>query len=186
MLALFSLALLLLPVVASAQEDVLRPRIPSGLFTPVTIGIEGGLNYNFFGQDLVFSPTASPESPLNVFESGTGISPYAALVIDLPLNSWLALQVKGTFDAKRFGNKESGKADCPGPVISTIVDVETDYEVTANYAGVGLGLRIDASPDVFVTVGPIVHFRVGDAIHDRTETISRLLATASGSTSLGI
>lgn len=171
-LTLLASIFLLLSNPAAAQEDVLRPRRASTLFKPVTIGLEGGLNFNLFSQTITQTPVI-PESFLNALKSGSGISPYVGIVIDLPLSSSLALQVRGTYDSKTFGNKQSAKFDCPGVVSGVeVIDVDVEYTVTANYGGLGLDLRVDATPNLFFTVGPVAHFLLSDPTVKLTETIT--------------
>jgi hypothetical protein len=165
------LLLLTLVLSATAQEDVLRPRIPSSLFKPITIGVEGGVNFNLFSQTLEQNPVI-PGSVLNIFKSGSGFSPFAALMIDLPLTPSLALQLKGTYDAKTFGNTISALYDCPNDIGTVdIANVDAEYTVNVSYVGIGAALRINATPEIFATIGPIAHFRINDAELATTATI---------------
>jgi hypothetical protein len=172
---LFSLlVLLVLSPTLFAQEDVLRPRIPDGLFKPVTLGFELGANFNMFSQTIeqVQQTPFVPDTWTEAHKTGTGFSPYAGLMVDLPLGKLISLQFKGTFDSKRFGNTERIKYDSPllpGGIRS--MDVDWEYSVLVNYIGAGFAVRVNPTPELFATIGTIAHFRLADAENEGTQTI---------------
>ena len=104
-----------------SQEDVLRPR-NSGKASekseksdfkrkPFYIGVEGGLNTNFYSQNISWYPVVVDQSINNALASGLGFSPYIAAFIDLSLsNSW-SFQGRLTYDVKSFSNKYTGTID---------------------------------------------------------------------------
>jgi hypothetical protein len=155
-----------------AQEDVLRPRIiPGNFLKPITLGLEVGGNFNMFSQTIEQDPVV-PDTWLEAHKTGTGISPYVGLMVDVPLGKLVSLQVKGTYDSKSFGNTERIKYDSPlllGGIKS--MDVDWEYSVQVNYIGAGLAARVNVTPELFATVGTIAHFRVTDASIEGTQTI---------------
>jgi hypothetical protein len=165
------LVLLVLSPTLYAQEDVLRPRIPDGLFKPVTLGLEVGSNFNMFSQTVEQTPVV-PDTWLEAHKSGTGFSPYAGLMVDLPLGKLISLQFKGTFDSKHFGNTERIKHDNQSPTGGfRSMDVDWEYSVDVNYIGAGAAIRVNPTPELFATVGTIAHFLLADASFEGTRTI---------------
>ena len=94
---------------ATSQEDVLRPKGKPGGYeflkdrNPIILGVEGGLNLNFFSQKAVWEPNY-PNTAWNAVKSGFGISPFMSFLVDFPLNSNLGIQLKATADFKYFEN----------------------------------------------------------------------------------
>lgn len=176
---LSSLAFLLLTANLSiAQEDVLRPNKPgdaerSRKKRPLSIGLDLGINYNFFSQDVqgIF-----PDSRHDVFSSGDGIAPVVALYVDIPITDKLGVEIGASYEGKDFGNSETGIAEC---VIvdefgfATIVDsrIEKEYDISVAYFGLSALLRYDITSRLFVMAGPVLHFQAGDAENTETDII---------------
>ncbi|HCN05144.1 MAG TPA: hypothetical protein DIS79_05940 [Bacteroidetes bacterium] len=191
----------------SAQsEDVLRPKgrpgssssdnTTSSSSRPITIGIEAGLNFNFFGQDISRQPFVSGDptvtnSPEEVLGSGFGVSPTIGVFVDVPVSSSIGIQGRVAYDRKSYGNTRRGVVDAfvqqtpvrvqpidGSPNLPSnihgfndgIVAMDTEAEVSfaMNTIAVAVIGRFDIWKSLYVTFGPYAHFVMGDAT--RTDT----------------
>jgi hypothetical protein len=144
-----------------AQEDVLRPHLPPRF----TLGFEAGASYNMLTMDIART-VGFTDSPYDAYESGTGVSPYAFASIDYALSKNAGIMLKLGLDRKSFGNERTGLADCviPRPGGSLIYDTTRErlqYTVSSNFFAAGLEGRYDLTPELFATLGPVMHVRVG-------------------------
>jgi hypothetical protein len=164
-------ALALLPLLLYAQEDVLRPR-GAPVFepwtearTPIRLGLEGGISWNSASQSINYAgvqPT-SP-TPMDIFKSGSGISPAAAAAVDIGIAPKLGLQFKLGYEQKKWSNSGTKIADCQDledPFFVGLVNVQSRYTVQANYLAIGAALRYDLTPQLWLTIGPVYHRLLG-------------------------
>ncbi len=163
-------ALALLPLLLYAQEDVLRPR-GAPVFepwtearTPIRLGLEGGISWNSASQSINYyagvQPT--PPTPMDIFKSGSGISPAAAAAVDIGIAPKLGLQFKLGYEQKKWSNSGTKIADCEDPFGNVSpVSVQSHYTVQANYLAIGAALRYDLTPQLWLTVGPVYHRLLG-------------------------
>jgi hypothetical protein len=112
-------ALALLPLLLYAQEDVLRPR-GAPVFepwtearTPIRLGLEGGISWNSASQSINYTRVQpTPPTPMDIFKSGSGISPAAAAAVDIGIAPKLGLQFKLGYEQKKWSNSGTKIADC--------------------------------------------------------------------------
>jgi hypothetical protein len=165
-----------------SQEDVLRPR-NSGKASasseksdfkrrPFYIGVEGGLNTNFYSQNLAWSSPV-PNSVYNAYSSGLGFSPYFAALIDLPLSSSWSLQGRLTYDAKSFSNSYTGIVDNYDVNSGTTSDAseEMKYTATCAYFGISIFLRYDLTDNLFLVFGPTIQLPLDRLDQTNTQTL---------------
>jgi hypothetical protein len=162
-------ALALLPLLLYAQEDVLRPR-GAPVFepwtearTPIRLGLEGGISWNSASQSINYAGVQpTPPTPMDIFKSGSGISPAAAAAVDIGIAPKLGLQFKLGYEQKKWSNSGTKIADCEDP-FGTVspVSVQSRYTVQANYLAIGAALRYDLTPQLWLTVGPVYHRLLG-------------------------
>ncbi|MCZ2131853.1 MAG: outer membrane beta-barrel protein [Bacteroidetes bacterium] len=160
--------------VAAGDEDVLRPsgspteRHISGAGARASrqmiLGFEGGINYSMFSQTLTRTGFMLPDSPENVLESGTGISPYFGITADFPIVKSVGLQIRALYDAKKVGREISAAADGTNDFSFEIVNVPLTSKYTLDMTNLttAFALRVDLTPSVFITAGPMAQFTVGD------------------------
>lgn len=182
---------LVVATTALAQEDVLRPHGRAGgddgtssfrtrtSKTPVAVGIDAGINYSFFSQDL--SATGQPEDIQKIFESGTGIAPFVNAYLDIGISRSVGIQLKIGYDAKKFGNDGTNTENCSiyqrdefGNIIGftdTLATVDNEYTVSPSFVALGVLARIDFAKNFVGTIGPIVHFSAGKPVEKITRTI---------------
>jgi hypothetical protein len=169
-------ALALLPLLLYAQEDVLRPR-GAPVFepwtearTPIRLGLEGGISWNSASQSINYArvqPTQPTpmDTPMDIFKSGSGISPAAAAAVDIGIAPKLGLQFKLGYEQKKWSNSGTKSADCVdflgNYVYPVTVSVQSHYTVQANYLAIGAALRYDLTPQLWLTVGPVYHRLLG-------------------------
>ena len=160
-----------------AQEDILRPYRAGESeskkwgpnekpwYQPVMMGVELGLNYNSFSQNITWDP-AVPKSPNNVFESGSGFSPFLGIMADFELSYDVGLQVKLLWDKKYFTNSYSGEADVvdnlTGIYLGRQGAVNVDYNASVDYFDLNFIVRVNVTKDVFLSLGPSFQFALGD------------------------
>lgn len=173
---------------ASAQqdEDVLRPRggktysLPSSsqYTSPkkgmIYFGVEGGLNYNMFTQDVSGYEASGYDSRFTDFaNSGSGISSFYNFYVDIPVSSSMGVQVNLGLDNKVVGNTGSYLRPCfLEDGTQTAAPVNGEYTDKIDYLQLGLKLRYNVTPNVFVAVGPMLHFRNNGSTSEFTETIT--------------
>jgi hypothetical protein len=164
-------ALALLPLLLYAQEDVLRPR-GAPVFepwtearTPIRLGLEGGISWNSASQSINYAGVQpTPPTPMDIFKSGSGISPAAAAAVDIGIAPKLGLQFKLGYEQKNWSNSGTNIADCRDlvdPFNVRPVRVQSRYTVQANYLAIGAALRYDLTPQLWLTVGPVYHRLLG-------------------------
>jgi len=99
---------------------------------------------------------------MDIFKSGSGISPAAAAAVDIGIAPKLGLQFKLGYEQKKWSNSGSGIADCVYFLdIVSDVSVQSRYTVQANYLAIGAALRYDLTPQLWLTVGPVYHRLLG-------------------------
>jgi hypothetical protein len=119
-------ALALLPLLLYAQEDVLRPR-GAPVFepwtearTPIRLGLEGGISWNSASQSINYAGVQpTPPTPMDIFKSGSGISPAAAAAVDIGIAPKLGLQFKLGYEQKKWSNSGTRIADCEDLLATT-------------------------------------------------------------------
>ena len=164
-------ALALLPLLLYAQEDVLRPR-GAPVFepwtearTPIRLGLEGGISWNSASQSINYAGVQpTPPTPMDIFKSGSGISPAAAAAVDIGIAPKLGLQFKLGYEQKKWSNSGTKIADCRDlvdPFYVIPANVQSRYTVQANYLAIGAALRYDLTPQLWLTVGPVYHRLLG-------------------------
>lgn len=162
---------------AADDEDVLRPhgskterntgsnsssRISK---STVIFGIEGGINYSMFSQTMNRTGAALADSPENVLESGDGISPYFGIMADFPIVSSVGIQLRALYDPKKVSNTFNGTVDATTNTIPPrITDMPTtsEFTLTMDNLSIAAALRVDLTPSVFITAGPMAQFTLGD------------------------
>lgn len=153
-----------------AQEDVLRPTIPS----PITYLAETGINYNAFSQTITRAIDA--HTPFDAVAAGNGVSPYVSIGADYAISKRAGIQLKLAYDQKRFSGNAEGLADIiivhgPEAIEYDTVMSYLDYEVTVNYLDIAALVRLDVVDDLFVTAGPIFQMRLDSTRQRNTNEI---------------
>ncbi|MFP4527540.1 MAG: outer membrane beta-barrel protein [Candidatus Kapaibacterium sp.] len=161
----------------SAQEDVLRPEGKPGGYDyeyayaqpGITFGGEVGLNYNMFSSDMSWSPPLA-NSPLQAYSEGWGLSPYFAVLIDVPISPKYGFQFKIAGDSKYFSNSHVGVADCYDEFTQEVYDMdeELEYSISGSYLGASLLFRANFTPQFFLLAGPVLQIPIGDFTQDVT------------------
>ncbi len=174
---------LLLATISFAQEDVLRPHrttpLPSG--PSVMLGIEAGMNFSFFSQNLqwFYDLTDWPQNDprLNATESATGITPFFSLLFDIGFSRSFGLQFKAGYDIKNVSNTETGPIPCTlfdeygNPIGDTTATVQSSAKSSLSYLHLTPMVRFNPVPDFSIALGPTVHIPVGSPTFERTDTI---------------
>ena len=162
--------------IAKSQEDVLRPRgypkyisddykMSNFKKSSVTIGIEGGLNYNIGSQNV------SATSPIfNLLESANGLSPHFGGLIDIPINDNLGFQVRLAYDSKFVETSGSGFDTTYTDFTGHLLNMKAGLK--ANYFAVSPGIRINADENLFFTLGFSFQFLSGDMTTDWEASVS--------------
>lgn len=171
------------PLIAMADEDVLRPNgvkvfsdggayEPAGERLPITIGIEGGINYNMFSQSISWSSPV-PQSVYNTYSTGDGFSPFIGAFVDFPLSQKIGLQFKLSYDKKAFSNDYTCIMDGTNTFTGLREDVTVlnKYESDFSYIGVNLSLRYDITNELVCYLGPTLLVPNGDYIQTSTATV---------------
>lgn len=186
---LFSIviSILFLTLTASSQENVLRPKSPAteeapiiqeGKYRTVSFGIEAGLNYSMYSQDLSWFPEV-PQSVNNVFEKASGISAYFEAFIDIPIDnsyqgySTMGIQFRLGYEGRSYSNSYTGIHDCEDVTSNTAFDAEekVDLEVTGADIGLSALFRYNFSRNFVMTVGPMALIPSGNYSQTLTGTI---------------
>ncbi|MCO6465286.1 MAG: outer membrane beta-barrel protein [Bradyrhizobiaceae bacterium] len=189
---LLAMCFLACSVAAYSQgtEDVLRPNgRPDGgdhhrhAKHPVVLGLEAGLNVNFYGQSIT-RETAIENSIEDVVKGGTGFSPMVGLFVDVPLSSRIGIQFRAAYDAKKAGATKSDgivEADLVPAEGGTVdggsqyyVDAttESEFSVSMSAATIGILGRFDITKELFLTFGPVINLAFGDVT--RTDRLAVL------------
>ncbi|MCX6153230.1 MAG: outer membrane beta-barrel protein [Candidatus Kapabacteria bacterium] len=177
-----SLAFLVAINAAFSQEDVLRPHgkpkkniideAQESTPFPFIIGLEGGLNYNMFSQTLTWGSPV-PKSIYNAYANGSGLSPFFSIIADFNLNKQIGLQLKLSYDNKKFKNDYTGIADAYTELGERAdATVKREFENTGSYLGLSAQLRYNLTDQLFIIAGPLVQIPIGN--FDQTETESIL------------
>lgn len=160
-----------------SQEDVLRPKGKPGGYdytferAPFIIGFEGGVNFNMYSQTLnwddnYYSSRGFDNGHPTEFDdlnSATGLSPHFGFLVDVPLGKTFAIQARFSYDMKNYGTTSSGWDYANwGQNEYSIEDIEMDVDVTSAYFTISPLLRINVNENLFFTVGPTIHFLMGD------------------------
>ncbi|MCX7737331.1 MAG: PorT family protein [Candidatus Kapabacteria bacterium] len=160
-LKLFLLIFLLVNV-SYSKEDVLRPRgslsEDSDFKRYITIGLEAGLNYNIFNQNMTWNPNYLHGTIFDPLTSASGISPHIGAMIDIPLDNTFGIQLKLAYDMKNFGQSSSGY---DYDIFARQHDMKLDVDVTSAYFTVTPLLRINATDKLFFNIGPTFHSIIG-------------------------
>lgn len=186
----FVFSLLILSVLTSSAqsgEDVLRPRgmklqTESRMIeetpSPWAFGIEAGINYNMYSQDITYDPIAIPNSVFNTIESGDGIAPFFGFFLDYSLDRTFGLIFKVQYDMKNFGATENAIIDCSefdeitGEILGyKPLEVEVDWESEFAVINFELLFRANLTTEFFLTLGPSVQLPIADATVTTTSTI---------------
>ncbi len=162
-----------------SQENVLKPKsqakevINEENFTSyqISIGVELGLNYNMHSMNLAWESEV-PQSIYNVFESGSGISPYFAALVDFPINDKYGFQFKVAYDSRSYSNTYTGIADAVEINSSTVFDApdKVENKITGADISISALFRYIIANDFVLTVGPMVSLPAGDYTQELTQT----------------
>jgi hypothetical protein len=101
---------------------------------------------------------------MDIFKSGSGISPAVAAAVDIGIAPKLGLQFKLGYEQKKWSNSGTKIADCRDlvdPFYVIPANVQSRYTVQANYLAIGAALRYDLTPQLWLTVGPVYHRLLG-------------------------
>ena len=171
------------PLIAMADEDVLRPNgvkvfseggsyEAAGERLPITIGVEGGINYNMFNQSLSWS-TPVPQSVYNTYSTGDGFSVFFGAFVDVPLSKKIGLQFKLSYDKKAFSNEYTCIMDGTNTFTGLREDVSVvnKYETDFSYVGFTLSLRYDITNELVCYIGPTLLVPSADYIQTSTATV---------------
>lgn len=154
--------------VGFAQEDVLRPHGKKGTSenqdwsykrNPFIIGIEAGLNFNLFSQTMVWDPNFPHGDVWNGLKSADGISPHFGVLVDVPINKSFSAQLRVSYDMKNYGVSTNGS---DYDIYGFGHDMNVSVDVKSAYITLTPLLRINATDQLFFTVGPTFHFLAGD------------------------
>lgn len=174
-LTLIFLSLLIIQNVY-AQEDVLRPHGKPGYvyssYPSVMFGIESGLNFNMFSQNMTWAPVL-PNTPFRAFESGNGLSLFLGALIDVAIDKKSGIQFKVDFDNVYYTNSEEGYVECTDIVtelVNNTAIAEYDYNVSGTYIDFSILYRYRLSKDLMVFIGPV--WRTPSGNHDVEFTVS--------------
>jgi hypothetical protein len=166
-----------------AQEDVLRP---SKKYSPasnssndgysIILGLEGGINLNFFSQNLVMDNTyalaglANPTA-YTAYGSGFGVSPHLALLVDFPLGNKFNGEIRIDFDERDFKKSSSGfDYDISNPLNSVPKNVNFNWEMQTFYYGLSAIIRYDINNNLFVSGG--LNFQHQSGLAKETDNVS--------------
>lgn len=167
----------------TAQEDVLRPNgrtqtsvgaqsgiasasSSSGHSGVFALGLEAGLGVNFFSQNIPNVLYGNAEQFRKVYDSGNGLGVYIAGIVDYGLSDNIGLQLRLGYQSGSFSNK--GDIDSilyffPNTQQLVSTKRNEDWKVTnVSYFTSGLNLRIDATPELSFTFGPLLQVLVGN------------------------
>ncbi len=180
-LVLCAVAAIALQQLHAQEEDVLRPHgkplsaEERSKFSwanhpekvPFMVGIEAGMNYNMFSQDLSRTLEIT-DSPNNVLKSGSGISPFFGLLIEEALSANLAIQLKFMYDTKHYSNKIAAVIDAVDSTNTIVQDLplQAEYVADVNYVSIAPTLRYNLSNDFFVTLGVNYQFMSGELVRN--------------------
>ncbi len=151
-----------------SQEDVLRPHGKKGESSnedwsykrsPFIIGIEGGININLFNQSMSWDPTFQHGTLWNGLASANGISPLLGALIDVDINKTFAFQFRINYDKKDYGLTTSGT---DYDIYGQSHDMNLKVDVSSAYLTLTPLLRINATNNLFFTVGPTFHLLLGN------------------------
>ncbi len=148
--------------ISFAREDVLRPK---GKFyhdddyrRKITLGVEAGLNYNMFNQNMTWNELFLHGSIFDPLTTAQGVSPCIGAMIDVPLDNTFGIQLKLAYDVKNFSRSSTGSDyDLSGVAHDMILEVSAK----SAYFTITPLLRINASENLFFTIGPTIHTIVG-------------------------
>ena len=180
-LVLCAVAAIALQQLHAQEEDVLRPHgkplsaEERSKFSwanhpekvPFMLGIEAGMNYNMFSQDLSRTLEIT-DSPNNVLKSGSGISPFFGFLIEEALSSNLAIQLKFMYDTKKYSNNVAAAVDAVDANGTTILNLplQAEYDASVNYISIDPTLRYSLSNNFFLTLGVNFQFMSGDLVRN--------------------
>lgn len=159
------LLVLMTSAMYAKDEDVLRPKgrsdgggsssssSSSSSWKPdIKVGVEAGINLNFFSQNATGLPPGYPE----IISSGFGVAPYLSIFADVGLSPTVGIQARLSYDMKDFsssGTHELPCADQLGTVNTATIDYKgNDY---IRYYDVAFLLRWSVSKDIVLLGGPI-------------------------------
>ena len=164
-LLFLSLLIAVISFNAFAQEDVLRPC--KSHYPPsysgnegysFILGLEGGINMNFFSQNLVISNTYISNGLQNptayqAYGTGFGISPHFALLVDFPLGNKFNAEIRVDFDERDFKNSSSGFDYDISNITPVQKSVNFNWNMTSFYYGLSAIIRYDITSNWFVSGG---------------------------------
>jgi|GEM_PF-1098462 len=192
-LILWCCAIVAAPFFLFAQEDVLRPNgrtqtsvgaqsgvasapASSGHSGVFALGLEAGLGVNFFSQNLPSVLNGNVEQFRNVLGSGNGLGGYIAGILDYGISDNIGLQLRLGYQSGSFSNKGDidsilGFHTATQQLVST--KQNWDWKVTnVSYFTTELNVRINATPELSFTFGPILQVLVGQTpVNSITQTI---------------
>lgn len=166
------------------SEDVLRPgeiqpKVPKVVPKPVPkavpipnkqklrFGVEGGVNVNFFSQDIHWdagtTPVAEGFKRSTLYDptaSSMGFSPHFTILSDLSVDDYSAFQVRLGFESKNYSSKGqvqdiSNKGD--------LVNVEAEFFDYSNWVSSAVNYRHRLYKGLFAMTGLQVDYLVPPA-----------------------
>ncbi len=180
-LILWCCAMMAAPLL-TAQEDVLRPNgrtqtsvgaqsgiasasASSGHSGVFALGLEAGLGVNFFSQNLPNVLNGNAEQYRAVNGSANGLGGYIAGILDYGISDNIGLQLRLGYQSGSFSNEGDidsiiGTYQATQQLVST--KQNWDWKVTnVSYFTTGLNVRVNATPELSFTFGPILQVLVG-------------------------
>lgn len=147
------------------DEDVLRPNgrpdgsssSSSSASIPIIFGLEGGLQYNMMSQPM---DGFRSSSPFRTFEEGSGLSPYAAIMVDFGVAPTVGIQLRMGWDPKFFENSFDSQQDCIDETTGDvpIATVRSKYSGEISYLNIGASIRWNVTKGLFILAGPVASF----------------------------
>lgn len=146
----------------SVAEDETDPKIAKmkANYTWLSVGVEGGIGINMFSQDIERVSFGNSDQFKKVFGKGKGIGEYLQFVADFGLSYKYGLQFKIGHQNLYVGN--SGDIDninlrngADGKEISSKQNMDWEFN-GLSYLTMGLGFRINATPELSITLGGIL------------------------------
>lgn len=166
------------------SEDVLRPKgrpdggevqqttTSSKKKLPWILGLEGGMNINFFNGSL---QGTLENSPFNAFQNGSGFSPFFGLYFEIPVSKNISIGMRALYDMKSFGNSvENAEIECE--IQNTgqynIALMTSEFEEKINYVTINPLVRWESGSGFFLQVGPVIQIAVDSVRSTITQTIN--------------
>jgi hypothetical protein len=172
------LGLTLISSMAFAKEDVLRAGGGSRTTqsnestnymyhrSPFSLGIEGGINFNMLSQDIIWEkdPTTGQDyvqhgTIYDGLKTASGISPHFGVFAGFDFSNTIGVILRLSYDNKYVSKSLTGTDFSYNSLTGfTEHPMKVDASFNANYLTFTPLLKIQATPELFFTVGPTFHF----------------------------